>query len=463
MLSDTLDRGSTKHSLAPGDPFLPLRFWNAGTHAARSCCRFNPRRTYTFCPRFYPWAETTSTSRAPDSLRAGRTRVPSTAAAALPQPRRTHAWCRTEAEHREHSSLLPPGNGYKAPFHYHGCTQPGREPARLFRPVPVADLKETDLKEIITGCRNPRPHIETHLPARDATPGRSSPPLVAAASRRSPPRGTQPRTPPRRAHSNSHRLTAQPAPPSPSRRMQRGTLGSARSSRAGGTRAPPPQAGPAPPRGEGARRGPPRGAGPPPSARPVPPYPHPNPGGPSRGARASASAGSGRPPARPARTPPGTRRPGPSGAAPRRALDSLPAPGPGLPDGAGGSAGPGRSRLGLTAVTQPAEAGGEEGAAVLVSLPPPSRLGRRWAPGPQPSVGLWRSADAVRNPQMAKWDGVGWRGELGTASCAWGSVVPELHYSQSCSSCALLRGLDCMNTGFVVFVCGKSDLVVLRF
>lgn len=273
MLSDTLDRGSTKHSLAPGDPFLPLRFWNAGTHAARSCCRFNPRRTYTFCPRFYPWAETTSTSRAPDSLRAGRTRVPSTAAAALPQPRRTHAWCRTEAEHREHSSLLPPGNGYKAPFHYHGCTQPGREPARLFRPVPVADLKETDLKEIITGCRNPRPHIETHLPARDATPGRSSPPLVAAASRRSPPRGTQPRTPPRRAHSNSHRLTAQPAPPSPSRRMQRGTLGSARSSRAGGTRAPPPQAGPAPPRGEGARRGPPPRGRTPSLRPPGPPLP----------------------------------------------------------------------------------------------------------------------------------------------------------------------------------------------
>lgn len=91
-------------------------------------------------------------------------------------------------------------------------------------------------------------------------------------SRSAPQRGTQPRTPPRRAQSNSHQLTAQPAPPSPSRRMQRGTLGSARISRAGGTRAPPPQAGPAPPRGEGALRGPPP-AGPDPLRPPGAPLP----------------------------------------------------------------------------------------------------------------------------------------------------------------------------------------------
>lgn len=250
-------------------------------------------------------------------------------------------------------------------------------------------------------------------------------------SRSAPQRGTQPRTPPRRAQSNSHQLTAQPAPPSPSRRMQRGTLGSARISRAGGTRAPPPQAGPAPPRGEGALRGPPPPRGRTPSARPVPPYPRPNPGGPSRGAPSSvsASANSGRPPARPTRTPPGTRRPGPSGAAPRRALASFPAPGPGLPDGAGGSSGQSRSRLGPTAVTQPAEAGGEEGAVVPVSLPPPSRLGTGCAAGPRPSVGPWSCADAVRNAQMGVWDGIGCGEGLGTASCAWGSVVPEPRYS----------------------------------
>lgn len=137
-------------------------------------------------------------------------------------------------------------------------------------------------------------------------------------SRSAPQRGTQPRTPPRRAQSNSHQLTAQPAPPSPSRRMQRGTLGSARISRAGGTRAPPPQAGPAPPRGEGALRGPPpRGAGPPPPARcpltrvqtpagprgaPLPPSPPPpTPGGLRPAPPAPRLAHGGRDPAGPPR------------------------------------------------------------------------------------------------------------------------------------------------------------------
>lgn len=291
----------------------------------------------------------------------------------------------------------------------------------------MANLKETDLKEIIAGCRNPRPYIETHLPARDTTPGRSSPPLVAAAPRReelSPARLPAGRrvTP----TSSPHSLPRRPLPAGCSgvRWVRPGSAGLEEPALLRPRRAP---------RLPGARvrceAPPPRGRTP--SARPVPPYPRPNPGGPSRGAPSSvsASANSGRPPARPTRTPPGTRRPGPSGAAPRRALASFPAPGPGLPDGAGGSSGQSRSRLGPTAVTQPAEAGGEEGAVVPVSLPPPSRLGTGWAAGPRPSVGPWSCADAVRNAQMGVWDGIGCGEGLGTASCAWGSVVPEPRYS----------------------------------
>ncbi|XP_035171310.1 translation initiation factor IF-2-like [Oxyura jamaicensis] len=94
--------------------------------------------------------------------------------------------------------------------------------------------------------------------------------------------------------------------------------------------------------------------------------------------------------------PPGTRWPGPSGAAPRRAICSLPAPGPGLPDGAGGSAGPGWGPdwAPPQSLGRPRQAG-KEGAAPAAPrrpsataprcrvaspgfLPPPSRFGCRF-------------------------------------------------------------------------------------
>lgn len=56
LLSDTLHHGSTKNSLASGDPFLLLHFWNTCTHTAQSCCHFNPPHTCTFCCR--AWADT---------------------------------------------------------------------------------------------------------------------------------------------------------------------------------------------------------------------------------------------------------------------------------------------------------------------------------------------------------------------------------------------------------------------
>lgn len=47
--------------------------------------------------------------------------------------------------------------GVKHLFTAPAAPQPGCEAAQLFQFLEVTDLKETDLEEIITGCKHPRP------------------------------------------------------------------------------------------------------------------------------------------------------------------------------------------------------------------------------------------------------------------------------------------------------------------
>lgn len=225
-------------------------------------------------------------------------------------------------------------------------------------------------------------------------------------SRSAPPTGTQPRTPPRRAQSNSHQLIAQPAPPSPSHRMQRGTLGSARISRAGGTRVPPPQAGPTPPGARVRGEAPPAGPDPlPPPARcplttvqtpagprgsPVPP-PLPAPGalrpGPPRPYPAwHTAAGTQR--GRPA---PGARLiPRPGAGPPRRGWQQLRVgPKPIGPDGGHSAGGGGKGGGGGSAGVPPAAFAPREG---LGARPSAKRCAAKRSDGRLGRHRLWRRA-----------------------------------------------------------------------